>query len=192
MEEKRALAILGSPHKEGHTAAMLERAVYQAERAGYTVSRVNLYEKNIGFCRGCEACYKTQNCVIDDVDDDMQEIIAGLRECRLVILAAPVYWANVPGPIKNMFDRLLGVAMEKTRTFPKPRLGGRKYIILTYCHTPAPFSWLFGQSRGAIRSIDEVFKTAGMRPMAKIVYAGAKKNGELPEGVIRKIERLFK
>lgn len=63
-----------------------------------------------------------------------------LRECDTVILAAPVYWANVPAPVKNMFDRLLGVAMEETATFPKPRLSGKKYMLLTACNTPSPFS----------------------------------------------------
>ncbi len=33
-------------------------------------------------------------------------------------------------------------------------------------------SWLFGQSRGVIRSMDEFFKTAGMKPIGKIVCVG--------------------
>lgn len=41
-------------------------------------------------------------------------------------------------------------AMEETNTFPKPRLSSsQKYILLTACNTPAPFSWICGQSRGA-------------------------------------------
>lgn len=189
MKEKNILAILGSPHTDGTTAAMLDCAVRQAEKTGYFVTKVNLYEKNISFCKGCEICYKTQNCVIND---DMQEITALLRECHTVILAAPVYWANVPAPVKNMFDRLLGTAMEKTKTFPKPRLKGRNYIILTSCHTPAPFSWIFGQSRGAIRNIEEFFKTAGMKSIGKIVYAGAKNNKILPKRIVKKIKRCLK
>lgn len=189
MKENNMLAILGSPHTDGTTAAMLDCAIRQAEKIGYCVTKVNLYEKNISFCKGCEACYKTQNCVIND---DIQEITALLRNCHTVILAAPVYWANVPAPVKNMFDRLLGTAMEKTKTFPKPRLKDKKYIILTSCHTPSPFSWIFGQSRGAIRNIDEFFKTAGMKPIGKVVCAGAKNNAVLPNRIINKIERCLK
>ncbi len=29
------------------------------------------------------------------------------------LLAAPVYWANVPASVKNLFDRLLGMAGKK-------------------------------------------------------------------------------
>ena len=115
-----------------------------------------------------------------------------MRECQIVFLAAPVYWANVPAPVKNLFDRLLGTAMEETSTFPKPRLKGKKYMVLTSCNTPFPFSWIFGQSRGAIRNMDEFFRTAGMKPIGKVVYAGAAYKKDLPKQIARKIERCLK
>ena len=186
---KNALAILGSPHANGTTAAMLDLAIHKAEQVGYAVTKIKLYEKKISFCTGCRACMDTHICI---QKDDMQEIAALLQECQLVILAAPVYWANVPAPVKNMFDRLLGTAMEETDTFPKPRLQGKKYLILTSCNTPAPFSWIFGQSRGAIRNMDEFFKTAGMKPIGKVVRANAKNKKELPKRTMKKIERCLK
>lgn len=186
MGAANVLAILGSPHTDGITAAMLELAVREAEKSGYTVRKINLYEKNLAFCTGCRTCLKTKTCV---QKDDIQEIASLLRACDLVILAAPVYWANVPAPVKNMFDRLLGTAMEETNTFPKPRLRGKRYMILTSCHTPAPFSWIFGQSRGAVRNMDEFFKTAGMKPVGKVVCANAAKRRELPGAVAAKIRR---
>ncbi len=189
MNEKNVLAILGSPHKNGMTAAMLDRAVRTAEQAGYHVTKINLYDKELSFCTGCWACMNTQVCV---QKDDIQEIVDLLRKSQLVILAAPVYWANVPAPVKNLFDRLLGTAMEETNTFPKPRLQGKRYLLLTSCNTPAPFSWIFGQSRGAIRNMDEIFKTAGMKPIGKVVCANAKNRTELPKQVAKKIERCLK
>ncbi len=106
-------------------------------------------------------------------------------------VAAPVYWANVPASVKNLFDRLLGTAMEETNTFPKPRLRGKQYMILTSCNTPAPFSWIFGQSRGAIRSMDEFFKTAGMKSAGKVVCANAKNKKELPKRTMKKNPVLY-
>ena len=88
----------------------------------------------------------------------------------MVVLAAPVYWANIPAVVKNIFDRLLGVAMEETKTFPKARLSkNQKYFLLTSCNTPAPFSYLCGQSTGTIRSMKEFFKTSGMKYAGKCV-----------------------
>ncbi len=189
MNEKNILAILGSPHANGMTAAMLNFTIRKAEKMGYNVTRINLYEKNLFYCMGCRACMNTQACI---QKDDIQEIVMCLQKCQTVLLAAPVYWANVPAPVKNLFDRLLGTAIEETNTFPKPHLKGKKYMLLTSCNTPFPFSWIFGQSRGAIRSMDEFFKTAGMKPMGKIVCAGTANKKELPKQTIKKIERYMK
>lgn len=189
MKQKRVLAILGSPRKDGVIAAMLERSIQAARRAGHTVTRIDLYEKHLAFCAGCRACLDTGTCI---QKDDIQEIVSLLQESQIVVLAAPTYWANVPAPVKNLFDRLLGAAMEETATFPKPRLSGRGYMLLTACNTPWPFSWLFGQSRGAIRNMDEFFKTAGMRPMEKVVCANTGKQKTVSVRVLRKIERCWK
>lgn len=123
--------------------------------------------------------------------DDIQEIAKLLRECDMVILAAPVYWANVPAVVKNVFDRLLGVAMEETKTFPKPRLSKKqRFLLLTACNTQAPFSGIFGQSTGAIRAMKEFFQTSGMKYIGKCVWTGKKKR-EIPKKIKKKIEGVF-
>lgn len=188
-EGKRLLAVLGSPHKRGRCALMLETAVAVAERAGWKVDVVNLYEQNIGLCRGCFACMKTESCVIKD---DLQRFAEQLKACDVIVLAAPTYWANVPAVVKNVFDRLFGTVMEETKTFPRPRLSGsQKYFLITACDTPSPFSWIFGQSRGSIGAMREFFKTSGMSFAGKYVYADAKRDRKLPRTLKRKLEKLF-
>ncbi len=186
---KRLLAILGSPHPNGSTAAMLACAAAAAERAGWAVDRVDLYREEIGFCRGCRACIEAGGCV---VQDGVQRIARLLQGCDAVVLAAPTYWANLPAAVKNLFDRLLGTAMEETKTFPKPRLSPRQhYLLLTACNTPAPFDYLCGQSRGAIRAMEEFFHTAGMKRMGRVVFAGAHGRGALPPSLERRIRRFW-
>lgn len=72
MSEKNIPAILGSPHSNGMTAAMLDCAILKAEKVGYIVTKINLYEKNLSYCKGCRACMKTQTCI---QKDDIQEIV---------------------------------------------------------------------------------------------------------------------
>ncbi len=189
MSQKRVLAILGSPYSNGTIAKMLEHSIRAAEQAGYAISKVNLYEKRIAFCTGCRTCLASGECI---QKDDIQEIAALFHKSDIVVLAAPVYWANVPAPVKNLFDRLLGTAMEETATFPKPRLRGKKYMLLTSCNTPAPFSWICGQSRGAIKNMDEFFKTAGMKSIGKITCANTGKRKSIPSHIFQKIERCWK
>ena len=40
--QKRILAILGSPHKEGRTGKMLNYALQIAEKQGYVIDYINL------------------------------------------------------------------------------------------------------------------------------------------------------
>lgn len=185
MNTKKALAILGSPRTTGITSTMLNHAICSAEKAGYEVTKINLYEKQIRYCDGCRSCLCSGHC---RHRDDISEVAGLLKDCQVVILAAPVYWANVPAPVKNMFDRLLGCAMEETSTFPKPRLRGKKYMLITACKTPSPFSWIFGQSRGAIRNMDQFFKTAGMKSIGKFVCTNTSNINQVPESLIRRIE----
>ncbi|WP_040197377.1 flavodoxin family protein [Candidatus Soleaferrea massiliensis] len=189
MGEKKVLAILGSPHKAGATASMLDYTCKEAMLHGWHVDRINLYEKQIAFCSGCRSCLRTKKCVLDD---GITEIARLLKHCDVVILAAPTYWANVPAVVKNMFDRLLGVAMEETKTFPKPRLSPKqRYILLTACNTPFPFSSLCGQSSGAVHAMREFFKTAGMKCSGKFVFSGAAGRSELPGSLKRKLEKCW-
>lgn len=184
----RVLAILGSPHKDGATGKMLSHAVETAQKKGYAVDYINLYEKDIAYCKGCRSCMELQSCAIKD---DIQDIARLLKECDILILAAPVYWANVSAIVKNMFDRLLGVVMEETKTFPKPRLSNKQsYILLTACNTPAPFSAVFGQSTGAIKCMREFFKTSGMKYKGKCVWTGTNKV-IVPRCIEKKIEGLL-
>lgn len=174
--KKSMLAILGSPLKKGKVDSMYNYAIEEAEKKGWNVDKVNLYESNIEYCKGCFVCDKTGECV---QKDDIQRIAESLKNCDVVLLAAPVYWANVPAAVKNMFDRLRGTVSKETSTFPQARLSkGKKYIYLTACNTPSPFSWICGQSRGAYRSVNEFFKTAGVKKGYKYVCANSyKKNG---------------
>ena len=185
-EKKKLLTIMGGPRKNGMTAKMLACVENAANERGYEVHRINLYEQKIVFCAGCRKCFETGECVWKD---DAVKVAKLLKECDIAVLAAPVYWANVPAAVKNLFDRISGTVMEETSTFPKGRLSGKqKYIFLTSCNTPSPFSWLFGQSRGAIRAVDEVFKTAGMKCGGHYVCTGKKK--EVPERLKRKLQKL--
>lgn len=50
MREKQVLAILGSPHSEGITAAMLKHSITTAEKAGYQRVSLSVQKENYA-CR---------------------------------------------------------------------------------------------------------------------------------------------
>lgn len=187
LRKNKTLAILGGPHQSGITAKMLEIAVSASKLKGDEVTYLNLYDKNIQFCQGCRKCLDTRECVIKS--DDIDEITKLIKASDTIILSAPVYWANVPAAVKNLFDRLLGVAMEETSTFPKPRLLGKNYILLTSCNTKMPYAKWFGQSTGALKAMKEFFRTSGMKCKGVAACGNASRITEVPIEVKRKIEK---
>ena len=182
----KMLAILSSPKTDGNVAKMLEIAMKKAHQIGYEVIFMNLYEKNITWCTGCMACKKAGSCVIND---DIKEIEMHLKTCDLVAIASPTYFANVPAPLKNMFDRLVGFVMDDNKSFiPKPKLSpAQKYLILVTCSTPPPFDKLAKQSTGTTKAIKEVFHIAGMKPAGTVIFAGTRNQNKLPQKIVKQI-----
>lgn len=66
------------------------------------VDVVCLGDLNIGYCKGCKICYDTCECV---QKDDMQSIIDLIDTSDIIVIAAPSYWADVPGQFKVFIDR---------------------------------------------------------------------------------------
>ncbi len=112
----------------------------------------------------------------------------------MTVLAAPTYFANVPAPVKNLFDRLVAVIMDDNQgMIPKPLLFSKQgYLLLTTCSTPTPFDRLASQCTGCIKAMKEFFKTPGMKHLGSVIYAGTKNKKEVPKKVLLKIEKSLK
>lgn len=189
MSTKRLLAVLGSPRPDGACAAMLDCAVSAASRGGWEVEELRLSEQHLAFCRGCRACLRTGRCI---QQDDLQKIADLWTHSDVIVVAAPTYWANIPAMLKNLFDRLLGVALEEGVRAPKARRPGQQScLLLTSCKAPFPFSVLSGQSSGAFRAMEAFFRQSGVRCLGKVAYP-APSGAALPERVKRKIEACLR
>lgn len=73
---KSVLIISTSPRKGGNSDALAEEFARGAREAGNQVEKIELYNKTIGFCKGCLACQKSLCCVIrDDADAIAQKML---------------------------------------------------------------------------------------------------------------------
>jgi multimeric flavodoxin WrbA len=168
---------------------MLKYAVDESQKAGYDVEYIRLHDHRIEYCKGCRKCFETGECIIKD--DDMTQISKSIKDADVIILACPVYWANVPAIVKNLFDRMSGTSMEETDTFPKPRLSGRRYILLTACNTPMPFAALCGQTTGLKKAVKEYFKTSGISCIGTVVCDNSSKRKDVSNTKLNQIHRLI-
>ena len=118
--EKKVLILSASPRKNGNSDILCLQFKKGAEEAGHAVDVVTLYEKKIGFCRACYACFRSGKCVIQD---DMADILTQMQAADVIVVATPTYFLTMNGMLKTTIDRFL----------PKwQALGGHDvYLIIT-------------------------------------------------------------
>jgi multimeric flavodoxin WrbA len=102
----KALAINGSPHMgKGNTALILNPFLEGMREAGAEVELFYTKRLDINPCLGCFGCWiKTPGKCVQK--DDMQTLLDKLREADVWVLATPVYFDAVSGPLKNVIDRM--------------------------------------------------------------------------------------
>ena len=101
------LVLMGSPRKEGNTAALLQPFCEELTRGGAEVETVRLYDRSIKPCVACRACQQDWSGFGCSQTDDVQEIFHRILESDLLVLATPIYsWYCTP-PMKALLDRLV-------------------------------------------------------------------------------------
>lgn len=99
---KNILVISTSPRKGGNSERLAEEFARGAQEAGNSVEKIALYDKTIGFCKGCLACNATGRCVIRD---DADKIAQKMGAAEVIVFATPIYYYEMCGQMKTMLDR---------------------------------------------------------------------------------------
>jgi len=96
------LGISCSPRKEGNTSILLDRAIAGAKEAGALVETVNLRDLCFSPCIGCNGCFKTGQCVLQD---DMQTLYQKVLTADRLIIAGPIFSMGLNAQGKAFIDR---------------------------------------------------------------------------------------
>ena len=113
----------GSPHKNGDTAALIE--AFCGELGG-AAERIRAYEMQgkIAACTDCRACWKKTGCAIRD---GMQEIYEKIDNADVIVIASPVYYSLLTGPLLSLLSRLQCAYANRrflgVRMFERQKLG---------------------------------------------------------------------
>ena len=99
---KTVLVLSTSPRKGGNSDALAGAFVRGAQEAGNQVEKITLYDKTIGFCKGCLSCQNTQRCIIRD---DADAIIQKMLTADVIAFATPIYYYGMCGQMKTLLDR---------------------------------------------------------------------------------------
>lgn len=98
----KATCIIGSPHKNGCTGFIIDTICSGMDSVGIGFKKYCISQCNIEYCIGCKKCYIDGQCF---QNDDVLPMVKSMFSSDFVILAAPSYWAGVPGQLKTFIDR---------------------------------------------------------------------------------------
>lgn len=94
----------GSPRKKGNTDYLLGRFLEQASALGAETVNIQVAQKKILPCIGCNSCMKTGQCVIQ-TDDMFDEIYPLLQKADIIVAATPVFFYGPSAQLKALIDR---------------------------------------------------------------------------------------
>lgn len=96
------LGISGSPHRHGNTETLLDSFLDGARETGASVEKVVLKTLQYSPCRGCNACHKTGECI---VNDDAVVLYEKIMASDCLVIASPIYTMGITAELKGFIDR---------------------------------------------------------------------------------------
>lgn len=118
----KTLIFNGSARKNGDTQSLIEELVRQLE--GETLI-VDAHDVDVKACMDCRYCWEHSECC---VKDDWQEIDAYIRDCDNIVIASPVYFCEITGPLLSLLSRLqvywTAKRFRQEKIVTKPKRGG--------------------------------------------------------------------
>ena len=125
---KKIVTLLGSPRANGNSAAIAGRFMETAKTYG---AETKTYSLNKLKFRGCQACMmckdKLDRCALKD---DLEPVLDDIRDADVLVLASPVYFADITAQMKMFIDRTYSYYVPDFMNNPVPgRLPLGKQLI---------------------------------------------------------------
>lgn len=130
---KKVLVLNGSPRRGASSTMRVTNAFLKGveSRQKCDIEVVDIYDLNIKPCTGCLSCWGRTDgeCVI--TDDDIAMLKQKILDTDILIDSHPIYFFGMPGPVKQMTDRLLSMLLPYHGEVPiegKPFHASRYYM----------------------------------------------------------------
>lgn len=100
----KALAISGSPRREGNTELLLRRCCDNLQQQGIDARCVSLAGKTLRGCIACNRCRETG--MIDcAIQDDFQSLFPQMLEADILVVGSPVYFGSATPEMMALLGR---------------------------------------------------------------------------------------
>ena len=121
----KTLILNGSPRKDGDTAALLGAFCRTLE--GEAVS-IDVYGRDdVAACTDCRYCWTRRGCAIKD---GMREIYRLVEQADNIVLASPVYFSELTGPLLSLCSRFQTYYAARVMRKESPFSGRKNGVLL--------------------------------------------------------------
>jgi multimeric flavodoxin WrbA len=105
----KQVVLFGSPNRSGQTMYVVQKFL---QRLGGEYVLYNPYTMNFKPCNDCEYCHTRLGCCLQD---DVQQMYRDLADCPRVIVASPMHFGMMTGPLLSLLSRLQFVFSNRAR-----------------------------------------------------------------------------
>ena len=165
------LILMGSPRKNGNTSILCDEFASGAEEAGHRVEKINVADKTIKGCLGCNGCQRNGGKCIQK--DDMSELYEKILSADVVVLASPIYYYTWAAQLKAVIDRtyallstmhnkvfyLISTCMSPDESWCKMMIDGFRNYLACYDETVTEGGYLFGFETGEPGDVKKAIST---------------------------------
>lgn len=185
------LILNASPRRKGVTSILLdELSAGIVEK--HNVETVRVHDLTMKPCIGCLKCRPDKICILPK--DDAHALAGAVKNADVLVIGAPVYWGNMPGPLKIFFDRNVPLfeycEARPIRYVPKPQLKGKECVLIVSAGCPFPYSLLPSQCRGTIRSLKTILKAGGVKVISALQVPDAFNFEKKKERHLRRVRKI--
>ncbi len=178
----KTLIFNGSPRKNGGTSTLIKE--FQKSLNGDVIV-VDAYYAGVSPCVDCRFCWENDSCIIDD---EMQNIYQHIIEADNILIASPIYFAELTGPLLSLFSRLQYFWIAKN--FGDNDICGGKnrngYVILVDAGQ--------GRMEASLAMAKRLLRTMGSKFIDYVYFSGTenevKDTTHIPDEVISGVQRL--
>jgi len=119
-----AIAISGSPRRNGNTETLLNRALDRLKIQGIPGELISLSGKTIRGCTACGGCRESKDSTCPGQSgDDFGPILQAMLQADIIIVGSPVYFGSATPELMALLDRAGYVAGANGKLFSR-KIGG--------------------------------------------------------------------
>ena len=180
-----ALAINGSPRKEGNTELLLKEVLSELKSTGWETELEKVGGTVIRGCIACEKCFENKDNECSVKKDKFNTIFSKMLKADAMILGSPTYFAAVSADLKALIERAGYVAYANGHAFSGKigtavvavRRGGATHAYDTINHMfqmsrmiiPCSTYWNMGFGLGKGEVLKDEEGLANMRHLGKSI-----------------------